>query len=242
LKGGITDNGEESQGREEEGRQEAVTSPVQKKGGGRRPLFTFLPHPAALLPPRHAHQRSISDQIHNRIVAGSIIVRILTPADAERFLEARIAQIELELNAFAESPGEVRAKTPAMIADRLSAPRDEAFVLGAFAEDQLVGTAGYFRRAEAKTRHKGHVWGVFVAPAFRGNGLGRELMQALLAEARRVDGLEQLDLSVAVTQPAARRLYESLGFSVYGREPRALKVGDGYVDEDLMLLRLTPNH
>src|SRR3954466_14272727 len=43
MKGGITEHGEESQGREEEGRQEAVTSPVRKKGGGRRPLFTFLP-------------------------------------------------------------------------------------------------------------------------------------------------------------------------------------------------------
>src|SRR3954454_13731309 len=42
MKGGITEHGEESQGREEEGRQEAVTSPVRKKGGGRRPLFTFL--------------------------------------------------------------------------------------------------------------------------------------------------------------------------------------------------------
>src|SRR3954462_579929 len=41
--GGDNKHGEESQGREEEGRQEAVTSPVRKKGGGRRPLFTFLP-------------------------------------------------------------------------------------------------------------------------------------------------------------------------------------------------------
>ena len=43
MKGGITEHGEESQGREEEGRQEAVTSTRTKKGGGRRPLFTFLP-------------------------------------------------------------------------------------------------------------------------------------------------------------------------------------------------------
>src|SRR5882757_7778221 len=48
MKGGITEHGEESQGREEEGRQEAVTSPVRKKGGGRRPLFTFMPQYPAL--------------------------------------------------------------------------------------------------------------------------------------------------------------------------------------------------
>ena len=54
-------------------------------------------------------------------------------------------------------------------------------------------------------------------------------------------GVEQLTLSVAVTQAAARHLYSSVGFEVIGREPRALKIGDRYVDEDLMLLRLTTN-
>jgi hypothetical protein len=51
MKGGITEHGEESQGREEEGRQEAVTSPVRKKGGGRRPLFTFWTFPTPHQPP-----------------------------------------------------------------------------------------------------------------------------------------------------------------------------------------------
>jgi hypothetical protein len=43
MKGGITDNGEESQGREEEGRQETVTADLarNKKGGHRGPLFNF---------------------------------------------------------------------------------------------------------------------------------------------------------------------------------------------------------
>jgi hypothetical protein len=42
MKGGITDNGKESQGREEEG-QETLSSPhpVKKKGGDCRPLFIF---------------------------------------------------------------------------------------------------------------------------------------------------------------------------------------------------------
>ena len=169
---------------------------------------------------------------------GSIVVRKLTPEDAELVLAARLEQVELEATAFAESPAEVRARTPAVVAERLAAPQEEAFVLGAFADGRLAGTAGYFRRPEAKTRHKGRIWGVFVAPAFRGHGLGRALLRALVDEARTIDGLEQLDLSVAVTQRAARRLYESLGFSIYGRELRSLKVGDGYVDEDLMALHL----
>jgi len=38
--------------------------------------------------------------------------------------------------------------------------------------------------------------------------------------------------------PAAMRLYHSLGFVAYGTEPCALKLGDQYLDEDLMILRL----
>src|SRR3954447_6234482 len=43
MKGGITDNGKESEGREEEGRQETLSRPHRKKekGGGRRPLFNW---------------------------------------------------------------------------------------------------------------------------------------------------------------------------------------------------------
>jgi hypothetical protein len=43
---------------------------------------------------------------------------------------------------------------------------------------------------------------------------------------------------VATDQLAARRLYASLGFESYGRDIHALKLGDAYVDEELMLLRL----
>ena len=170
----------------------------------------------------------------------AIVIRLLTPADAAAFQRARLEQVELEPTAFGESPDEIRARTTAAVAERLGASRDEAFVIGAFANGRLVGTAGYFRRAEAKSRHKGRVWGVFVLPAFRGLGLGRMLMRELIAEAKKISGLEQLDLAVGAAQKAARQLYESLGFSKYGCEARALKIGAGYVDEDLMVFRL-PN-
>jgi ribosomal protein S18 acetylase RimI-like enzyme len=170
---------------------------------------------------------------------GAIVIRLLTPGDADAYLRVRLLQVELEPNAFAESPIEVRGKTTAAIAERLAAPRDVSFIVGAFADGEIVATAGYFRRVEIKMRHKGRVWGVFVAPALRRQGLGRAIMNTLIAEARTIEGLEQLDLTVAETQTAAKRLYESLGLAVYGRETRSLKVGDVYVDEDLMHIQLS---
>jgi ribosomal protein S18 acetylase RimI-like enzyme len=59
-----------------------------------------------------------------------------------------------------------------------------------------------------------------------------------IAQARTIPGLEQLLLAVVTINDAARRLYRSLGFEVYGLEPRALKQGEQYWDEELMILRL----
>ena len=39
-------------------------------------------------------------------------------------------------------------------------------------------------------------------------------------------------------QVAARRLYHGLGFKIFGHEPRAFKIGEKYLDQDEMLLRL----
>jgi len=81
------------------------------------------------------------------------------------------------------------------------------------------------------------VWGVYVTPKARAAGIGRKLMRSLLERGLAVEGVEQVLLSVAATQEAAIRLYRSLGFEPFGREPRALKIGDQYVDEEYMILR-----
>jgi len=98
--------------------------------------------------------------------------------------------------------------------------------------------AGFHREQESKSRHKGRVWGVYVTEACRGCGVGRALMRSLIKQAKAQPGLEQIVLTVSTEQVAARRLYESLGFVPFGREPRALLVGGNYVDEDYYVLML----
>jgi ribosomal protein S18 acetylase RimI-like enzyme len=53
---------------------------------------------------------------------------------------------------------------------------------------------------------------LYVAPARRGQGLGRELMETALRAARE-RGADTMDIGVDEPDHAARRLYESLGFS-----------------------------
>jgi ribosomal protein S18 acetylase RimI-like enzyme len=53
---------------------------------------------------------------------------------------------------------------------------------------------------------------LYVAPARRGRGLGRAVMDAVLREAR-AEGADTIEIGVDEPDLAARRLYESLGFT-----------------------------
>src|SRR3984957_765776 len=167
-------------------------------------------------------------------------IRFLTGHDATLYRGIRLEALECEPEAFGSSVDEFSTLTLDDIATRLSADSLNNFVVGAFADARLLGTAGVFRDKGLKERHKGHIWGVYVTPEARGKRAGHEMLRALLERAAKIEGIEQMMLSVATPQTAAVRLYRSFGFESYGCERRALKVGDRYVDEEHMVLYLDP--
>ncbi len=110
------------------------------------------------------------------------------------------------------------------------------FLLGAYesANAPLIGVVGLLRNQSDKERHKASVVGMYVAPEAAGRGVGRALLNELLARAAQVEGLRQIQLMVSSRNEAARKLYESLGFRKYGCEVDALNVGGVFHDADLM--------
>jgi RimJ/RimL family protein N-acetyltransferase len=164
-------------------------------------------------------------------------IRELKREDADAFRILRRERLQNAPRAFGESIPENDAIPAATIAARLGSSSPENFVMGAFAPTgQLIGMAGFSRSPRIKSRHKGVVWGVYVQPTWRNQGVSRALLSKLLDHAKSAAGLEQILLTVSVDQIAAKRLYISLGFEVFGHEKHALKVDGTYVNEDHMVL------
>lgn len=165
-----------------------------------------------------------------------MIIRRLTEDDLEVVWTFRLQSLRDNPEAFGSTYEETLALGKERMLHRLR-QGDRLFYLGAF-EESLVGIVMFSREEGAKFQHKGFVTSMAVLPEKRGYGIGQALMQELIVQAKQLGGVEQLKLDVVTTNLAAYRLYRSFGFRVYGTAPRALKLGEQYWDEDLMVLDL----
>lgn len=164
-------------------------------------------------------------------------IRRLTPADASAFHALRLAGLLESPSAFGSSYTEEKDRPLSEVEARLAVERDSG-VFGAFEGTALVGLAGLHRERRQHFAHKAFVWGMYVTPTSRGKGIGQALLRDVLALARSVPEIQQVNLSANAGNVAALRLYESTGFNAYGCERGAMIIDGKPQDEVLMCLRL----
>jgi RimJ/RimL family protein N-acetyltransferase len=113
--------------------------------------------------------------------------------------------------------------------------KKEKIHLVAIEGDRVVGSAE-IRRGEKRKTHLGEV-GIAILQSHRGQGLGKRLMEVLIAEGKRL-GLRILMLHCFENNTAALALYKKFGFVECGLLPEALYYRDTFVGEVTLYKKL----
>ncbi|MDA8443524.1 GNAT family N-acetyltransferase [Paracidovorax valerianellae] len=164
-------------------------------------------------------------------------LRPLTPEDAAPFAALRLRGLRECPEAFSSSYDE-EAATPLSDFERRLQPQAGRAVLGALQGGTLIGTVGIKREDMRQLSHKAFLWGVYVAPEARQQGVGRALLRYALQYAADPLGVRQVNLGVTASNTAAVELYRALGFVTYGVERDYLCVDGRYHDEYQMACRV----
>jgi len=165
----------------------------------------------------------------------------LTPAHVSEYRALMLGAYAAEPDAFTSTVAEREPLPLDWWISRVSdEPSPEQRVLGAFVDGQLVGVAGLAFENRERTRHKATLFGMFVLPEFRGEGVARRLVDGVLAEARSRAGTQLVRLTVTESNGPAIELYESCGFRPFGTEPLALRVGERFVAKIHMWCSIDP--
>ncbi len=162
----------------------------------------------------------------------TIAIKEITAEHIKEYKEFLTSELPSEQENFGVTPEE-EANAPFPTKDT-----EDSFTLGAFIDKELIGVVSFTRDSgnKMKLKHKGRLIRMFIAKNHRGRGIGKLLVEELLKRVRKIDDIEQVTLTVVVSNAAAKSLYQKFGFVSYGVEEHAIKWKGKYFDDDLMVL------
>lgn len=147
------------------------------------------------------------------------ILRNGTEADGEAALETfYLTHAETDyLLSYPDESSMSAAEEGEFLAEKTASENEIEIV--ALVDGQIVGTAGIEAIGSVhKLRHRAE-FGIAIAKAYWGLGLGRALTEGCIACARKA-GYAQLELNVVSENESAIELYRKCGFVEYGRNPK----------------------
>ncbi|MEY8347998.1 GNAT family N-acetyltransferase [Bacillus cereus] len=164
------------------------------------------------------------------------MIRILSEKDAVQYWELRLQALQVNPDAFVTTYEEAMQKESPVEDVARNLNSKTSYTFGAFNEEnQLLGVVTLLTEQKAAFEHKGHLVAMYVDKGSRGKGLAKGLIRALIEKARELE-IEKINLGVVSDNEIAKKLYQSMGFTTYGVENKALKMNGIYRDDELMVL------
>lgn len=164
----------------------------------------------------------------------SVVIRSADALDARQILELSkmiVAEDIYQLLTLDELELTVTSEENWIISHRDHPSR---LIIVAEINDDVVGLLDFCNGNRNRTAHTGE-FGMSMAKAYRGLGIGTEMIKALLEWAKDSDEIEKINLTVHSNNEPARALYEKMGFKIEGIKEKEIKYQDGhYVDAVLM--------
>jgi RimJ/RimL family protein N-acetyltransferase len=108
-------------------------------------------------------------------------------------------------------------------------------LLVAVAEDEVVGALSAVQMDQGKRPQTEHILkiGLHLAPAYRGLGIGSEMLNYSVAWARE-RGFKKLEANIFTTNKRSLHVFERAGFVSEGTRLKRIRIGKEYIDEVLM--------
>jgi ribosomal protein S18 acetylase RimI-like enzyme len=156
----------------------------------------------------------------------------LGPEEWQAFRQLRLESLEADPQAFSSLYAEVERRPDSFWQERLreSQVGEKSWMLFARDGDRLVGMIGAFREAGSEMVE---IISVYVSRDWRGQGVGGALMEGILGEMRRLEGVRTAVLGVNAGQAAAVALYQRFGFVIVGENSGVM--GDGSVHKGYVM-------
>ena len=131
----------------------------------------------------------------------------------EEYRELRLHALSDSPRSFGEPLASATSRPDIFWTDRLQEALDgSAWLVFAEAGVRLVGMAGGYRINQESGQESAGIWGVYVLPGFRGNGIAERLMNKLM-ERMAVCEIRAVRLMVNPEIAPALNLYQRLGFT-----------------------------
>jgi len=155
--------------------------------------------------------------------------------------------IDFFLRAFRESPYilsriEEFTKTVKQEEEWLKKSEEDPgqFTISAWYHGEIIGFLNFMSsHKKARSRHQGE-FGISIDPRFRGEGIGRRLIEALIRWAQRPEShIRKINLGVVDENLPAHALYKSLGFKQEGRLKDNIRLDNGHFADELRLALFT---
>jgi ribosomal protein S18 acetylase RimI-like enzyme len=157
----------------------------------------------------------------------NITITQLSPDEWQKYRDIRLLALKSDPHAFGSSYEEEINLIETDWRNRISV------MWFAIVDGQVAGLIGLLRRENQASIHCGSIISLWVEPAFRGHGVAQSLLQHVQDIASGL-GLRKISLQVTISQAAAIKLYERMGFEKIGLLKENLQKDGVYLDEFFM--------